>query len=262
MKKRLDVLLVELGFVGSRAIGRRQIMAGEVLVDGRLVTKPSKLISADVDIRIEQKPRFVSRGGEKLAAALSRFQIDPSGWVCADVGSSTGGFTDCLLQAGAARVYAIDVGCGQLAQSLCQDQRVFVMEGINARYLDRLPEPVSLVCVDVSFISVRYLLPVVERWLGPGGQLVILVKPQFEAGRGALDKRGVVRDPVVHRKVLEDFVTFSRQRGCSIYDLMASPLRGPAGNAEFLLWLAPTGDRGREVNLEVWLDQAINEAHT
>jgi len=242
-KQRLDSLLVERGLAESRALGRRLIMAGEVLVDRQPVTKPGTPVRRDALVEVRARPRFVSRGGEKLAAALEAFALDVTGWTCADVGASTGGFTDCLLQAGAARVYAIDVGYGQLAWSLRQDPRVVVMERTNARHVQSLPEPVHLITVDASFISLRLLLPVVRGWLQAGGQVVALVKPQFEAGRRDVGKGGVVRDRAVHRRVLDDVLATATGVGYTPRGLIPSPLRGPAGNVEFLLWLA-SGEAG------------------
>ncbi|HEC23415.1 MAG TPA: TlyA family RNA methyltransferase [Chloroflexi bacterium] len=258
-RKRLDVLLVERGLVESREFGRRLIMAGEVLVDDQPVTKPATRVATGASIRLLKKPPFVSRGGEKLAAALKTFRIDVSGLVCADVGASTGGFTDCLLQAGAARVYAIDVGYGQLAWSLRQDSRVVVMERINARYLETLPEPIDFASVDVSFISVKHILPALKGWLAPAGQVVVLVKPQFEAGREAVGKGGVVRDPQTHSQVLKTVLTYARAAGFRVRGLMPSPLRGPAGNIEFLLWL---GLSGADVpDPDALVEQVVREAH-
>jgi 23S rRNA (cytidine1920-2'-O)/16S rRNA (cytidine1409-2'-O)-methyltransferase len=237
---RLDVLLVERGLVQSRELARRMIMAGEVTVDGQIVTKPGTRVASGAPISLKKKPRFVSRGGEKLAAALARFHIDPTGWVCADVGASTGGFTDCLLRARASRVYAIDVGYGQLAWTLRQDPRVVVMERVNARHLTVLPEPIHLVTMDVSFISVRHILSVSRGWVLPEGQAVILIKPQFEAGRSDVGKGGVVRDPEVHRRVLEATMREAMSADFYVWGLMPSPILGPAGNIEFLLWLGQT----------------------
>ncbi|RLC56795.1 MAG: TlyA family rRNA (cytidine-2'-O)-methyltransferase, partial [Chloroflexota bacterium] len=202
-KRRLDVLLVERGLAESRTQAQRLIRAGLVRVAGQVADKPGTQVATNAAITLQARPRFVSRGGEKLEAALVRFGLDVRGWVAADVGASTGGFTDCLLQHGARRVYAIDVGYGQLDWRLRNDPRVVVMERTNARYLESLPEPVDLVTVDVSFISLGLILPMAVRWLKPGGQVVALIKPQFEAGRREVGKGGVVRDPQVHRRVLE-----------------------------------------------------------
>jgi len=235
-KERLDRLLVERGLAESRAQAQRLIMAGAVRVAGMVVDKPGHRVATGAPIEVAARPRFVSRGGEKLEAALRRFGLDVRGWVAADVGASTGGFTDCLLQRGAARVYAIDVGYGQLAWRLRNDPRVVVMERTNARYLERLPEPVDLVTVDVSFISLRLILPRAVGWLKPKGQVIALIKPQFEAGRREVGKGGVVRDPAVHRAVLERVLTAAADLGLGLRGLMPSPLLGPAGNVEFLAW--------------------------
>jgi 23S rRNA (cytidine1920-2'-O)/16S rRNA (cytidine1409-2'-O)-methyltransferase len=235
-KERLDVLVVERGLIESRAQAQRLIRAGLVRVAGQVSDKPGVRVAADSDITLQARPRFVSRGGEKLVAALERFGLDVAEIVAADVGASTGGFTDCLLQHGASRVYAIDVGYGQLAWRLRNDSRVIVMERTNARYLDRLPEAVGLVTVDVSFISLGLILPVAVRWLGLGGQAVALIKPQFEAGRREVGKGGVVRDPAVHQRVLEQVLGTAAELDLGLRGLMPSPLRGPAGNVEFLGW--------------------------
>jgi len=237
-KSRLDVLLVERGLALSRERAKRLIMAGEVLVDEQPRTKPGMQVPVSVRIRVVERPRFVSRGGDKLAAALERFAIEPGGWVCADVGASTGGFTDCLLKNGAAKVYAIDVGYGQLAWSLRQDERVVVMERVNARYLETLPEPIKFACADVSFISLELILPAIHGWLTSEAQVVTLVKPQFEAGRTEVGKGGVVKDPAIHARVLERSIEVARSQRFAVLGLIASPLRGPAGNVEFLLWLS------------------------
>jgi len=235
-KKRLDVLLVERGLAESRTQAQRLIRAGLVRVRGQVADKPGPQVMTNVEITLQARPRFVGRGGEKLEAALARFELDVTGAVAADVGASTGGFTDCLLQHGARRVYAIDVGYGQLAWRLRNDPRVVVMERTNARYLESLPEPVSLVTADVAFISLRLILPAAVRWLNPEGQVVALIKPQFEARRREVGKGGVVRDPEVHRRVLERVLSIAAELGLGLRGLMPSPLRGPAGNVEFLSW--------------------------
>jgi len=239
-KQRLDRLIVARGLLESRAVAQRFIRAGEVLVDGQLVDKPGTSIATEAEITLKAKPRFVGRGGEKLAAALERFTVDVADRVAADVGASTGGFTDCLLQHGAARVYAIDVGYGQLAWTLRQDARVVVMERTNARYLETLPEPVDLIVSDVSFISLRLIYSTAIHWLKADDtkpcDVISLIKPQFEAGPENVGKGGVVRDPAVHRQVLETTVAMMDALGLVLQGLMASPLVGPAGNIEFLGW--------------------------
>ena len=245
-KVRLDVLLVERGLAESRAKAQAMIMAGQVRVAGQTTLKPATAIPADSPLTVESGPRFVSRGGEKLDAALAAFDIDVSGLTCADVGSSTGGFTDCLLQRGAAKVYAIDVGKGILHWKLRNDPRVVVMEETNARFVESLPEPVSLVTVDASFISLKILLPVVQKWLFPPssfvreerGGILALIKPQFEAGKKDVARGdGVIRDPEIHRQVLLDVLGFAQREGFQIRGLIRSPLLGPKGNTEFLVWL-------------------------
>jgi 23S rRNA (cytidine1920-2'-O)/16S rRNA (cytidine1409-2'-O)-methyltransferase len=250
-KLRLDLLIVERGLAESRSLAQRLVMAGQVRVNGEIELKPSTNVPPDARLEIDQGARFVSRGGEKLQAALDAFPIAVQGRVCADVGASTGGFTDCLLQHGARRVYTIDVGKGILHWKLRQDPRVVVMEGINARHVERLPEPISLATVDASFISLKILLPVIRNWFP--GQLdeleagfpqsgnaivVALIKPQFEAGRSEVARgQGVVRDPQIHRRVLLDVLGFVSQIGYQIQGLIRSPILGPKGNVEFLAWL-------------------------
>ncbi|NDJ77596.1 MAG: TlyA family RNA methyltransferase [Chloroflexi bacterium] len=237
-KVRLDVLLVERELAPSRETARRMVMAGEVRIGGEVRDKPGMRVPRDAAIDVRQAPRFVSRGGEKLAGALAAFPVPVSDRVCADVGASTGGFTDCLLQHGAARVYAIDVGYGQLDYRLRTDPRVVVMERTNARYVERLAEPVSLLVGDVSFISLRLLLPVFRGWLAEQADLLLLIKPQFEAGKQQVGKGGVVRDPAVHRQVLGDVLGAAQENGYAVRGLTPSPLKGPAGNVEFLTWLS------------------------
>jgi 23S rRNA (cytidine1920-2'-O)/16S rRNA (cytidine1409-2'-O)-methyltransferase len=235
-KKRIDLLLVERGLVESRSQAQRLIMAGQVRVNDQVVNKASQKFAINVQVSLESGPRFVSRGGEKLAAALETFPITIEGKICADVGASTGGFTDCLLKAGAARVYAIDVGRGVLHWRLRNHPKVVVMEGVNARKMESLPELIQLVTIDASFISLRLLLPSVVRWLEHHGEVIALVKPQFEAGRQAVDKGGVVRDPEVHQRVLGEVIDCAVDLDLGPQAVMISPLRGPSGNREFLLW--------------------------
>ncbi len=233
----------------SRAKAQALIMAGQVRVNGQVVLKAGTSVDPAAEVQIAQGPRFVSRGGEKLEAALQTFRLEVRGRVCADVGASTGGFTDCLLQRGAAKVYAIDVGKGILHWKIRRDARVVVMEETNARFVRELPEPVSLVTIDASFISLRILLPVVKQWLEPlagSGEdlrttaIVALIKPQFEAGRRDVARgSGVIRAEEIHRQVLEDVLGFAQAEGLGIRGLLKSPLVGPKGNVEFLVWLDP-----------------------
>jgi 23S rRNA (cytidine1920-2'-O)/16S rRNA (cytidine1409-2'-O)-methyltransferase len=255
-KQRLDVLLVERGLAETREKGRRMIMAGEVRVNGQVVGKPGTNVALDAAIEVAAPPRYVSRGGEKLEAALHTFGADVSGWIAADVGASTGGFTDCLLKHGAARVYAIDVGYGQLDYRLRTDARVVVMERTNARYLGALPEPVDLVVVDVSFISLTLILPSALKWFREGtGSVIALIKPQFEAGPEHVGKGGVVKDVAVHRAVLERILGWASENGLGLCGLMRSPLLGPAGNVEFLAWWRV----GRAATVKI--EDAIREIH-
>ena len=258
-KVRVDVLLTERGLAESRAQAQRLVMAGQVRVDGQVVSKAATQVDAGALVSVDEAPPFVSRGGEKLIAALEAFQVQPEGRVCADAGASTGGFTDCLLQAGAARVYAIDVGKGILHWKLRQDARVVVMEGTNARYLERLPEAVSLVTVDVAFISLKRILPVVRGWFGiEGGEVIALIKPQFEAGREQVKRgSGVIRDPGIHRQVLLDVLGFAQEQGYEVRGLIRSPLVGPKGNLEFLAWLGYP--EGKEVELSGLVDEVVPE---
>lgn len=235
-KVRADELLVQQGLVDSRAKAKAMIVAGDVHVGDRAITKPSELIEPTIALQLREKLPFVSRGGYKLDHALQEFEIDVAGTVAADIGASTGGFTDVLLQRGAARIYAIDVGYGQLDYRLRIDPRVVVMERVNARHLDALPEPVGFVCIDVSFISLEHILPVAARLLVSDGQLVALVKPQFEAGRELVGKGGVVRDDRVRRKTVERVVDFASTVRLGLAGLTRSPITGAAGNVEFLAW--------------------------
>lgn len=238
-------MLVERGLAESRTQAQRLVMAGQVRVDGQRVLKPSAQVSLEAGVTLQAGPRFVSRGGEKLEAALIAFRIEAAGKTCADVGASTGGFTDCLIQHGAEKVYAIDVGKGLLHWQLRNDPRVIVMEETNARFLESLPEKVHLVTVDAAFISLKLLLPVIKDWLRTDGEVIALIKPQFEAGRSQSAKgEGVIRDPAVHRQVLLEVMTFAQSTGFGVGGLIRSPLRGPKGNIEFLARLSISAAAG------------------
>jgi 23S rRNA (cytidine1920-2'-O)/16S rRNA (cytidine1409-2'-O)-methyltransferase len=234
-KIRLDVLVTQRGLADSRSKAQALIMAGKVRVNGQVATKAGTPTPADAELSVEADLPYVSRGGLKLAGALDAFQVSPAGLVCADVGASTGGFTDVLLQRDAARVYAIDVGYGQLAWKLRQDSRVVVMERTNARHLALLPEPVAFVTIDASFISLRLLLPAVVKWLAQPAHVVALVKPQFEAGKSQVGKGGVVKERQVHLEVLQNSVQYAQQAQLAVLGITTSPITGPAGNHEFLL---------------------------
>jgi 23S rRNA (cytidine1920-2'-O)/16S rRNA (cytidine1409-2'-O)-methyltransferase len=234
---RLDQLLVDRNLAESRSRAQALIIAGHVRVGTATVTKAGDLVAEQADITLLAPPRFVSRGGEKLDHALEVFGLAVAGRVCADFGASTGGFTDCLLQRGATRVYAIDVGYGQMDYRIRQDPHVVVMDRTNVRFVSALPEPVSLAVIDVSFISLALVLPSAIAVSEPTGQIVALIKPQFEAGKGAVGRGGVVRDPETHRAVLQSVLSTAAKLGLRLGGLTASPLRGPAGNVEFLaLW--------------------------
>jgi 23S rRNA (cytidine1920-2'-O)/16S rRNA (cytidine1409-2'-O)-methyltransferase len=237
MKTRLDRLLVERGLAETREKAQALIMAGEVLVDGHKAAKPGQGASAEAVLEVLARPPYVSRGGFKLAEALRHWNIDVAGWVCLDVGSSTGGFTDVLLQAGAARVHAVDVGSGQLDWKLRTDPRVVVHDRINARHLvvDEIGEAVDLATCDVSFISVTLILPAIAPLLRPTGQVVILVKPQFEAGRGQVGKGGIVRRPEIHQAACQRVERAAADLGFRT-DVIESPILGAEGNKEFLLY--------------------------
>ncbi len=236
-KERLDVLLVSRGLAETRTKAQAIIMSGDVYVGGQKADKPGMSYEDTVDIEVRgQACPYVSRGGLKLEKALRDFGVDPTGYVCSDSGASTGGFTDCLLQQGAAKVFAIDVGYGQLAWKIRQDPRVVCMERTNIRYVqpEDLGEPLDLSVVDVSFISLKIVLPAIARLLKPTGQVLCLIKPQFEAGKEKVGKKGVVRDPAVHQEVLEHFVALADELGFTIRNLTFSPVKGPEGNIEFL----------------------------
>jgi 23S rRNA (cytidine1920-2'-O)/16S rRNA (cytidine1409-2'-O)-methyltransferase len=236
-RQRLDLLLVERGLAPSREKAQAMILAGEVMVDGQKALKAGQNIPPTAQLQVANKPAYVSRGGWKMEGALRAFALDPAGMVCLDVGASTGGFTDCLLQHGAAKVYAIDVGHNQLDWRIRQDPRVLVHEGVNARYLSGsiIPEPVDLIVADVSFISIRLILPVLPPLLKQDGRMVLLVKPQFEVGKGQVGKGGIVSDPVLHAEVCEKVEAAVQSLGFRTR-IAESPILGAEGNKEFLLF--------------------------
>jgi 23S rRNA (cytidine1920-2'-O)/16S rRNA (cytidine1409-2'-O)-methyltransferase len=238
MTRRLDLEMVERGLAPTRTRAQALIMAGVVRVGPRTAQKAAESVDESDPIFIIERPRFVSRGGEKLDRALSVFEIDLTGLACADIGASTGGFTDAMLQRGAARVYAIDVGYGQIAIELRNDPRVVVMDRTNARYLESLPEPVDFTAIDASFISLTRLFPAVTRISGSAASAVALIKPQFEAGKGEVGKKGVVRDNAIHARVLREVFESAAGNGLGLCGLIASPIKGPAGNIEFLGYFA------------------------
>ena len=259
-KTRLDVRLVELGLCPSRERAKTTIMSGVVFVDQQKADKPGMPVSdqAVVEVRGPQLA-YASRGGYKLEKALDEFAVDPAGLCAVDIGASTGGFTDCLLSRGAAKVYAIDVGYGQLAWKLRNDPRVVCMERTNIRHVTReqITDAPDLAVIDVSFISLRLVLPVAKALLEEkAGRVLCLIKPQFEAGRDKVGKKGVVRDPAVHREVLEHFLDHARQAGFSPQGLTFSPIKGPEGNIEFLGYLAMGRPEG-----EISVEQTVRQAH-
>jgi 23S rRNA (cytidine1920-2'-O)/16S rRNA (cytidine1409-2'-O)-methyltransferase len=256
-RPRLDDALVSRGLAETRSRARALILAGDVLVNDVALTRAGAPVGPGDRIALKVAPRFVSRGGEKLDHALDTFAIDVSGRRAADFGASTGGFTDCLLQRGAARVYAIDVGYGQIAQRLRDDPRVVVMDRSNVRHLETLPEKVDLVVIDVSFIGLRLVLPAALKVLARGGSIVALVKPQFEAGKGQVGRGGVVRDPETHRRILEQLFVNAEELDLGVVGLTASPLRGPAGNIEFLARLAPDATSFESASM---IEVALTEA--
>ena len=239
-KQRLDILLVDTGLIASRTRAKAMVMAGKIFVDGERIDKPGTMVSIDasIDVKGGDLP-YVSRGGLKLAAAIESLSLRLDQWVCLDVGASTGGFTDCMLQNGASRVYAVDVGYGQLAWSLRKDPRVIPIERTNIRHMpmDRIPEPVDLATIDASFISLKIVVPVVLKFLKPNGRILALIKPQFEVGRGQVGKGGVVKNPQLHETVIQELTEFFVNQGLICGPVVPSPILGPKGNREFIILL-------------------------
>ncbi len=266
MKKiRLDVYLTDHGLTDSRSLAQRLIMAGEVEVNGQVYLKPSQKIDPEAAVLLKTGPKFVSRGGEKLEPALLAFhRTDLSGKICVDVGASTGGFTDCLLQYGAEHVFAIDVGHGILHWKLRTDERVTVMERTNARFVEGFKRAIDLVTIDASFISLKTLLPVIKTWLEPGGEVIALIKPQFEAGKkDAAKGSGVIRNSEIHRKVLLDVLQYVQDIGFTLQAVRQSALKGPKGNIEFLVHLVRSEEQGKLRDVVAVVDELIpleNEA--
>lgn len=271
MKERLDVLLVKKGLAESREKAKAIIMSGNVFVKGMREDKAGSMFDEAADIEVRGHVlKYVSRGGLKLEKAMDNFDVVLEGKVCMDVGSSTGGFTDCMLQNGARKVYALDVGYGQLDYKLRVDPRVVNMEKTNIRYLDTdlIEEPVDFVSIDVSFISVKHMFPVVQKVLDSSGHMVCLIKPQFEAGREQVGKNGIVRDPAVHRQVIENVLRYASENGLEPLGLAFSPVKGTKGNIEYLLFAGKAEgelpDNGEESVLEEWasrISDVVQEAH-
>jgi len=263
-KERLDVLLVDRGFFQSREKAKASIMAGVVYVNGEKIDKPGTKFDENADIEVKENPiPYVSRGGLKIEKAIEYFKIDMNGKTALDVGASTGGFTDCMLKKGASKVVAIDVGYGQLAWELRQDERVICMERTNIRYVK--PEDIGFVAdfasIDVSFISLKKVLPVVRELLKDDGEIVCLVKPQFEAGREKVGKHGVVREPQIHMEVVEDIASFVLENGFSIKGVTYSPVKGPEGNIEYLLYLSKRIEPGNAVDWADEIAKVVEESH-
>lgn len=266
MKQRLDILVVNKGLASSREQAKAYIMAGQIFVNGSREDKPGSLFEERAEVLFHGKTLpYVSRGGLKLEKALAVFPLDLTDKVCLDVGASTGGFTDCMLQNGARKVYAVDVGYGQLAYKLRTDPRVVTLEKTNVRYLtlDQLDEPGDFASVDVSFISLNLVLPPLLALLTAQAELVLLVKPQFEAGREKVGKKGVVRDRAVHREVLEKVCGKARELGCGIRGLAYSPIKGPEGNIEYLLYLSKKSgaEEPAPESLSLTIDNLVEESH-
>ncbi len=263
MTGRLDVELVNRGLVESREKGRALIMAGAVYIDGQKAFKAGDKVKEGMNIEVRSAGMpYVSRGGYKLEKSLKVFPLNLEGKVCADIGASTGGFTDCMLQNGAIKVYAIDVGYGQLAWKLRSDDRVVNLERTNIRYLDFsvIEDNIDFISIDVSFISLRLVLPVAYELLGEGGELVALIKPQFEAGREEVGKKGVVRDANVHRSVIEAVSEFAHTTGFSLKGLDFSPIKGPEGNIEYLLYLSKDG-KNLTFDDSISIEKVVSESH-
>ena len=259
MKERLDVLLVNNGLAESREKAKRTIMAGLVTVDGRLEDKPGSRFDIDSDVQVKGREcPYVSRGGLKLQKAIEEWGVDCSGAVCIDMGASTGGFTDCMLQHGASKVYAIDVGYGQLDYRLRTDERVVNMEKTNIRYLDTdlIIEPVDLISIDVSFISLKHMFPVAAQVLSEDGKILCLVKPQFEAGREQVGKGGIVREPAVHEEVIKNVIGYAEDNGLYPLALSWSPIRGAKGNIEYLLLLSR-----KKCDNKIGVSETVKTAH-
>ncbi|NLO49153.1 MAG: TlyA family RNA methyltransferase [Clostridiales bacterium] len=259
-KERLDMLVFSRGLTESRERAKTEIMSGNVYVDGQRQLKPGVAVSPDADITLkDMSVPYVSRGGLKLDKALAVFRIDPTGKVCLDCGASTGGFTDCLLKNGAKKVYAVDVGYGQLAWSLRSDHKVIVLERTNIRYVTKseIPEPIDLAVIDVSFISLKLVLPAVIALMHDKSEAVCLIKPQFEAGKEKVGKKGVVRDEKTHRQVLTEFIGYAKESGFSPKALSFSPIRGPEGNIEYLGYLT----RKRAEAYDIDVAEVVSKSH-
>ncbi|MGM9916598.1 TlyA family rRNA (cytidine-2'-O)-methyltransferase [Anaerotignum sp.] len=263
-KERLDVLLVQQGLATSRELAKAYIMAGNVYVDGQKEDKAGTKVAVNAALEVKgNQMKYVSRGGYKLEKAVNTFGISLDGKICLDIGASTGGFTDCMLQNGAAKVYAIDVGYGQFAWKLRNDERVVCLEKTNVRYVthEQVPDEGDFASIDVSFISLTKVLPAVLGVLGEKGQLVCLIKPQFEAGREKVGKKGVVRDISVHKEVIEMIANYVRAQNLGILGLSFSPIKGPEGNIEYLIYLDKSQAGMTEEEVQAKLEEVVTESH-
>ena len=261
-KTRLDVLLVERGFIESRQKAQAVIMSGNVFVAGQRIDKPGTAVPNEAEIEVRGHVlRYVSRGGLKLEKAMKSFPITLGGKICADIGASTGGFTDCMLQNGATKVYSVDVGYGQLDWKLRNDERVVCMERTNARYLthEQIPDELDFASIDVSFISLKLIFPALHGLLKDGGEIACLIKPQFEAGREKVGKKGVVRDPAVHLEVLENFLVHAKESGFTVLGITYSPIRGPEGNIEYLGYIKKTDEPSGTYDLAAIVEASHGE---
>ncbi len=258
-KKRIDIYLFENGLAPSREKAKAYVFAGHVFLDGKMCDKPSATVSEKQEVEVRGGDEFVSRGGKKLQKAIESFELDIAGKVAIDIGASTGGFTDCMLREGASFVYAVDVGYGQLAWKLRNDERVCVMERTNARHIEKkmFDKDINFASIDVSFISIKLILPALKRVLTPPFTIAALIKPQFEAGRKNVGKKGVVRDKDVHISVIEDILEFAKQSGFTICGLDFSPIKGPEGNIEYLACLSDSG-----MNVETSAKAVVDSAHS
>lgn len=262
-KERLDVLLVEKGLFESREQAKRSIMAGEIFVDDRRHDKCGEKVDIEATIDYKgTKLKYVSRGGLKLEKAINSFGIDLKDTICMDIGASTGGFTDCMLQNGASKVYSIDVGYGQFAWKLRVDPRVVCLERTNVRYAteEQVPDKCDFASIDVSFISLKTIMPAVTNLLKDDGEVMALIKPQFEAGRGKVGKKGVVREPEIHKEVIEKIVNYSLENNLTILNLDYSPIKGPEGNIEYLIYLKKSSCKQEDFNFEL-IDTVVNNSH-
>lgn len=258
MKERLDSILVSRGIVSGRDRAKAVIMAGQVYIDGQKADKAGMQYDSDVEIDFRgEKMKYVSRGGYKLERAMETYGILLDGFVCMDIGASTGGFTDCMLKCGAVKVYSVDVGYGQLAWELRSDERVVNMERTNIRYVENIDDELDFASVDVSFISLYHILPVAKRLLKTDGEMVCLIKPQFEAGRGQVGKGGVVRDPEIHKEVIKKVLGMACDNGFGLLGLTYSPIKGPKGNIEYLMYIKNNSDD----KIAADIDGVVAEAH-